>query len=248
MKKYFTLASALCFFAVNAQNVGINTTSPSATLDVNGNVKIRTVAAADAANTYDYLVVDPATDEVQKVNGNFGRNLSIAKAVNTDGFALLGTALFGGYTQINFEPTGVNINPGSYFDASTDFYTVPSSGIYEINYYVRYGTGIQASILGGSVKIGILKTDLSAVSSTLDERAFAGANITVPIGGSLPLVGNIGSALSGLASITITSAEINSIYQLTAGDKISFAIDKGGVALSLLGSSRADFVIKKISN
>ena len=232
MKKYFTLACALCFFAVNAQNVGINTTSPSATLDVDGNVKIRTVDAAAVATTYDYLVVDPATEEVQKVNGNFASatNTTIAKAKLNDGLSLLNITILGSdFKKIDFNSSTESINLTTNFDLATGQYTVPSTGIYEIYFYFRFGTGVQANLLSNLPSIGILRT-VAGNTSTLDEKPFSGVNLLV-------------------ANVTISASEINSIYELNQGDKISFGFDKGGLlSLSLLGRSRAEFVIKKISN
>lgn len=230
MRNYFTFLLVLCFSLSFAQNVGINTTTPEATLDVNGNVMIETVPAAPESATYDFMVSNSTTKEVQKRTGNFASatNTTISKAVATAGISLLGLSLFGGWQQINFAPANVSLNTGT-FDAATDFYNVPSNGVYEITYYVRYGTGVQAALLGGDVKIGLLRQTPALVNSVLDERLFAGINL---------LVGNI----------TISSSEINSVYALNAGDKISFAIDRGGIALGLLGSSYASFVVKKISD
>ncbi|WP_396177100.1 hypothetical protein [Flavobacterium sp.] len=231
MKNYFTLVFLFSFTLHFAQNVGINTNTPAATLDINGNAMIKTVPNAAAAAHYDFMVSNPTTEEVQKLNGNFASatNTTITKAADTDGFSVLTLELAGGYQEIDFAPGTVSINPGNHFDASTDTYTVPSDGIYEIFYYFRFGTGIQASLLSTLPRIGILKTT-GVTTTLLDNKAFTGVNLVV-------------------ANLTITSSDINSVYALAAGDKISFGFNKGSlVSLGLLGSSRAEFVIKKISN
>lgn len=230
MKNYFTLFSVFFCILGNAQ-VGINTTAPDAALDVNGNLKVRTVPAATAAATYDFAVINPATNEVEKVNASFASttNTTIAKAVAPTGFTLLTASLFASWQKINFAPENVAINSGATFSAADGFYTVPSDGIYEVSYYVRYGNGIQAALLSGNPKVGILKQSAGA-NTVLDQRTFAGVNLAV------------------LVNVTISSSEINSVYQLSAGDKLSFAIDRGGVNLGLLSSSYSSFVVKKISN
>jgi hypothetical protein len=43
MKNYFTLVFLFSFTLHFAQNVGINTNTPAATLDINGNAMIKTV-------------------------------------------------------------------------------------------------------------------------------------------------------------------------------------------------------------
>ena len=55
----------------NAQ-VGINTTDPQATLDINGNLKVRTIPVSSVASTYDFLVINSANSELHKVNGYLG--------------------------------------------------------------------------------------------------------------------------------------------------------------------------------
>lgn len=231
MRNYITFLLVLCCSLSFAQNVGINTSTPQAILDINGNAIVRTVPTTATAANYDFLVSDPTTKEVQSLNGNFASatNNTITKAVDTDGFSVLALELAGGYQTIDFAPGTVSINPGSFFDVSTDEYTVPSNGIYEIFYYFRFGTGVQASLLSTSPRIGILKTT-GITTTLLDNKAFAGVNL-------------------GIANITITSSDINSVYQLVAGDKISFGFNRGSlISLGLLGSSRAEFVIKKISD
>ena len=230
MKNLSTLMLFVSSTICMGQNVGINTTTPEASLDVNGNVMIETVPTATDAPTYDYMVQNPTTKEVQKINGSYAAatNTTVAKATASAGISLLGASLFADWQRINFDPANVSINTGT-FNTTTDEYTVPSDGIYEITYYVRYGTGVQASLLGGDVKIGVLRQTPALVNTVLDERLFAGVNLV-------------------LGNVTISSSEINSVYALNAGDKISFAIDQGGISLGLLGSSFASFVVKKISN
>ena len=238
MKRNFYLAALLCaFLSVNAQ-VGINTDEPEATLDVNGDVKIRDVKDADAAATdYNFLVVD-ADNTVKKVNGNLSDGTAgtsslaagVAKAVEKDGLSLLSGTLFAGWQKIDFGSGHIPINPGNYFDADTDMYTVPSDGIYEINFDVRYGQGVMLALLNftGIPSIGILKHDEDGYV-VLDSKKFAG--ISVPL----------------LASIIISNTSINSIYELKKDDKLSFELNAGGLTLDLLSSSSAGVYIHKIS-
>lgn len=110
-------------------------------------------------------------------------------------------------------------------------YVVPSSGIYAVNYEFRYGDGVILQVLniGGTPSIGILR-QTGAGYTVLDQKTFSGANI--------PLV----------ASILISQSSINSVYRLTAGDRLSFEVLEGGLALSLLSDSRATVSIYKISD
>lgn len=239
MKKYYLLLTLISFLVSNAQNVGINTNNPSAQLDINGNTIIRTVPVAPAplTNTYDFLVLNPATKEVQKVNGNFNRNTTIAKVSQKEAVTLLDVGVTG-RRKINFATPVIDL--GSNFSATTDLYTIPSTGVYEIYYYFRYGTGLQISLLG-STEIAIYKQVASNTPVLVDSKAFSGVNLEIPSILITPAI--------PVAYVTISSTEINSAYQFTAGDKLSFEVVGGnGLLVGVLGSSRAEFVIKKISN
>ena len=227
MKNYITLF-AIFFSLFGYAQVGVNTTTPDAMLDVNGNLKVREVPQAVKSNSHDFMIIDPVSHEVQKLNAKFASatNTTIAKGVAPTGISLVGVSLFGSWKQINFAST--EIDTGENFNTADNSYTVPSDGIYEVSYFVRIGTGLQTGLLSGTPKVGILKQS-AGVNTVLDERSFAGVNL-------------------GLTNITISSSEINTVYQLNAGDKISFAMQKGGISVNLLSSSYSSFVVKKISN
>lgn len=70
MRKIYTMVLLVSIGLLQAQ-VGINTDDPQSTLDVNGDVIIRTVEVAAPNSNYDFLVHNNSTNEVQKVNGNF---------------------------------------------------------------------------------------------------------------------------------------------------------------------------------
>lgn len=235
MKKIYILVSTLFMIGASAQ-VGINTQTPAGTLDVNGNLFVRTTLASPVATAYDVLVVNPTTKEVQKVSTNLTSavNPTIAKAEKANGFSLLTVGLFGGFTPVRFDTA--EINNGSNFTVSTapnipSFYTVPSSGIYEIKYELRLGNGLKIEALNfsGTPGIAIIK-NTSGTNSILDSRSFSGVNLLL------------------LASINITNSTINNVYRLVQGDKISFGFNNGGIDLGLLSSSLASVNIKKISD
>ena len=238
MKTHYLLFCATFFFSNNFAQVGINTQNPQATLDVNGNFRVNSVEEITALdNNHKVLLINETTKIVDKVDfslfsGNSGLtiNTSISKSVETDGISLLNIGFFDSWQKIDFNSGHVPINNGNYFDPATDQYTVPSNGIYSVSYYFRYGTGLQASLLGGTPKIGILRIPFDGSPyQVLDSRKFSGVNV-------------------GLLAVTVCTVEINSVYRLTQGDKLSFELDQAGVSLGLLSSSSTSFHIYKISD
>ncbi|AYO57622.1 hypothetical protein CO230_05495 [Chryseobacterium sp. 6424] len=215
-----------------AAQVGINTETPGATLDVNGNLIIRQVDPATAASNYNFLVVNSTTAEVEQISGSNtppAVNTTIARLDEENNLSLLNVSGFNGWRRIDFATADINVSNN--FDLTDDVYVVPSSGIYAVNYEFRYGDGVILQVLniGGAPSIGILR-QTGAGYTVLDQKTFSGANI--------PLV----------ASILISQSTINSVYRLTAGDRLSFEVLEGGLALSLLSDSRATVSIYKISD
>lgn len=65
MKKIFIAAVALMgLVTLHAQNVGINTNTPQATLDVNGSTKTNSLTVANGGNQTDFLVKSNANGQV----------------------------------------------------------------------------------------------------------------------------------------------------------------------------------------
>lgn len=223
----------LFFFMLLLAQVGINTTTPHATLDVNGNLAIRDVQAAASATNYNFIVQNSSTKIVEKVNANFvlGTNSTIVKAEITSGISLLTLGAFAGFQKVDFSSGNIPIDNGANFNVTTDVYKVPSTGIYSIDYVLKYGNGVQISALalGSPPSIGILKYD-GTNNSILDQHLFSGVNV--------PL----------LLNIIISSERINSIYQLSKDDEISFGYNAGGISLSVLSDCFLSVIIRKISN
>lgn len=210
---------------INGQD---NTAKPTEMLDVgSGNVKVRSLPANAGGATDKVVVVDTggvlkSVDRSSLSSG--GTNSTMYSGRLDSGFSLLDVGLFNSWKTLNFSnaEVGAALTNGQYI--------VPSDGVYQIGYSVRIGTGLQASLLSDSPKIGLLRT-LSGTStdSILAEREFTGVNLLV-------------------ANLTITDGTLTGIYRLEAGDKISFGLLQGGISLGLLTSSKASAYIYKISD
>ncbi|MBT2623364.1 hypothetical protein [Chryseobacterium sp. ISL-6] len=226
----------LSLIAVQAfSQVGINTTTPAATLDVNGDVKVRTVPTTTTMTGFDVLVYNTATSEVTQANPALiaaasSTNTTLYAAKKTAGISLLSLGLFpSGFRAVNFLTAERTVGSAALFSDTDNTYTIPSDGVYAIGFTFRYGTGLQASILANSPGVGIVRTR-AGVATTIDSRAFSGANLI-------------------LLSLTISESSLNSLYSLQTGDKISFGLVGSSVLdVGLLGSSVASFYIYKVSN
>lgn len=232
--KICTLILALSSISAFSQ-VGINTTTPTATLDVNGTAKIRDTPLSPTLTNTQIMAVDQSTFQVVKVNPQTiydgTVNSSVYAAKKTASITLLNLGIFpAGFQVVNFLQSERNVGTASLFSDTDNSYTIPSAGVYAVGYSFRLGTGLQASLLTGGPGIGILRTR-AGVATIIDSRPFSG--LTVPL----------------VLSLTISESNINSLYTFQAGDKISFGLtDSGVINAGLLGSSIGSFYIYKVSN
>lgn len=246
--KICTAILALMAFPFAAQSgaVGINTTTPQATLDVNGNLKIRQIPTSASTTGYQILAINQNTGgdfEVSQLNpqliadmatqggGTSGVAASVYAARKTSGaITLISLGLFpSGFRAVNFTNAERTVGSSAVFSDNDNTYEVPTTGLYAIGFSFRYGTGIQAALLSNAPGVGIVRTR-NGVSTLIDNRSFSGANL-------------------GILSLTISESSLNSLYPLQAGDKISFGLT--GSALldgTILSTSTSSFYVYKVSN
>jgi hypothetical protein len=241
-----TCSAILCLIA-NAvfSQIGINTPNPQATLDVNGTIKIRTTPVAPALPGYQILavnlnsggdfqvaqvnpqlIVDAAVNAINTTN----INTSVYAAKKTTGLTLVSLGIFPtGFRSVNFLQAERTVGNAALYSDTDHTYTVPTNGVYAIGFTFRYGTGLQAALLSNSPGVGIVRTR-SGVATLIDSRTFSGANLIV-------------------LSLTISEANVNSLYTLQAGDKISFGLTGSSLLdAGIIGTSTGSFYIYKVSN
>ncbi|MFS4428926.1 hypothetical protein [Chryseobacterium sp. GVT01B] len=233
--KLYSLMLACATLPLFSQ-VGINTATPSATLDVNGTLKVRDTPAATALPGYQVLAINQGSTQVYTVDPALliaasGTNTSVYAAKKATGISLLNIGIFpASFLPVNFVAADRNIGSAALFTDADGSYTVPSTGVYAVGFAFRYGTGLQASLLSGAPGIGIARTR-TGVTTIIDSRPFSGVNLALAI------------------NLTLSDASINSLYSFQAGDKVSFGLTDSGIfSGSLLGSSISSFYIYKVSN
>lgn len=235
--KLYSLMLACATLPLFSQ-VGINTATPSATLDVNGTLKVRDTPAATALPGYQVLAINQGSTQVYSIDpaliiaaSTNTSNTSVYAAKKTTGISLLNIGIFpSSFLPVNFVAADRNIGSASLFTDADGAYNIPSTGVYALGFAFRYGTGLQASLLSGAPGIGIARTR-AGVTTIIDSRPFSGVNLALAV------------------NLTLSDASINSLYSFQAGDKVSFGLTDSGIFTgSLLGSSISSFYIYKVSN
>ncbi|PIF45144.1 hypothetical protein CLU96_2145 [Chryseobacterium sp. 52] len=237
--KIYSLLLALSVIPVFSQ-VGINTSTPAATLDINGTLKVRDTPMVTALPGYEVMAVNQGTFQVAKIDPQViidaataasGTNTTVYSAKKSTGITLLSLGLFpAGFKAVNFLAAERSVGDAALFSDTDNTYTIPSNGVYAVGFTFRYGSGLQAAILTNTPGIGILR-NRAGVGTIIDGRVFSG--LTIPL----------------VLSLTISESSISSLYPFQTGDKISFGLTGSSVLdVGLLGASIGSFYIYKVSN
>ncbi|MFP3835618.1 hypothetical protein [Chryseobacterium sp. SIMBA_028] len=214
------------FFSILHGQVGINTQDPKATLDVNGDVRIRKVDTLASSQIVNKLLVLNDNNVVNQID--FSRiqvNIenAIVKGVGGTGFSLLSISLLNGWLQASFPI--LEIDDGNHYNLTQQEFTAPSSGVYNVHFFLEMESLLSVSTIG----IGIFKIDgISGIRTLLSEESFANVNV-LGIGVSPP------------------TRSTETLVKLNAGDKIIFGMK--GIALAnigLLENSKAQFFILQV--
>lgn len=232
--KTLLLSIFLIFITFNLKaQVGINTTRPMSTLDVNGNVIIRDVSAVSTLSSdYSLMIRDKSLtgdNTIKEISSDYFSGKKTAYYATKNGFlSLINLSIGGEWQKINLTGSS-NTKMGESSLFTDGVYTAIQPGIYSINYELQLESGINLEVLGGK-KLGILKNN-----SMWEEKSLDGVRVS--------LLG------INLASIPVTSTGIQSIASLETGDTITFAMNTGGLLnLGVLADSKINVYIYKISN
>ncbi|MGU3376981.1 hypothetical protein [Chryseobacterium sp. M5A1_1a] len=214
------------FFSIFKGQVGINTQNPMATLDVNGDVRIRkvdTLASSEIVNKLLVLNDNNVVNQIDfsRIQSSIGN--TIVKGVGGTGFSLLSISLLNGWLQASFPL--LEIDDGNNYNLTQQEFTAPSSGVYDVYFFLEMASLISVSTMG----IGIFKIDgISGIRTLLSEESFVNVNV-LGIGVSPP------------------TRSTETLVKLNAGDKITFGMR--GLALAnigLLENSKAQFFILRV--
>ena len=196
--------------------VGIGTTIPTATLDINGNLKIRDVPEEIAVNI--------AKDSVLVVNNGYVKSVPTTNLINETlptaikgNFTTTGTvslSLLSGPETIPFDAEDFDLNDE--FDTGTGVYTAKQDGIYVVNVQIKANSAIGIATNFG---VQIIKNSTVEARNSFANIGVLGINVTPPV------------------------RETGTLLELEAGDTLSFEL-LGDIALgtvNLLGSNLDSF-------
>lgn len=201
------------------------TTTAANTLTLSG---LSATTATQLPN--DKIIVQDATGVLKTANvSDFSRtkNTTVYRAENDGAWSLLGLTIGGtNWSKINLQTSDTKLGDPTLL--SNGNYTVPSTGIYAINFEVQLEGGVDLGVLGGR-NVAILKNNTVLEQKIVDAVRVSILGIT-------------------LASVPVTSTSLNTLHSLTAGDIISFGAQGSVLDLGLLTDGKVSIHIYKISD
>ncbi len=213
MKKTLLALSFISFSIAGFSQVGIGTDTPTAMLDVAGQVRIRTAPLGTTRQAQDSVLVVDGKGYVHMAPSNITSNLvSFVKASSGSSGGILGVTLLSGWNKIAFNTEEFDTNND--YDSTTDYvYTAPKDGIYDI--HARYEASITGLLSASIVSLGIFKQ----------------------VGAGTPVLLTSDSALvAALLGTSTNTREVQMMAKLNANDKIYFGA-QAPLSATVLSSS-----------
>lgn len=232
MKNKITLFILSIGFGITGYaQVGIGTDDPKATLDVNGNVKIRTTPEVTSLTSDHYILVKDQSasgdNEISQISSSYFTAATAYAAESDGGWSLLNLGISGtNWNRLNLSSGDTTIGDPTHFVNGT--YTAPSSGVYVVNYEFQLEAGVDITLLGNK-RLGLIKNGV-----VIEDKVFDGVRVALG-----PL---------NVATIPVTSTNINKMVMLEAGDTLTFAVETGGINLGLLTDNKVSLYVYKVAN
>lgn len=204
-------------FAASAQ-VGIGTTNPTTTLDVNGPLRVRsTVTNNRESVAKDSILVSDSYGNIQRISSKMVVQ-SHLKTFIKGGFSnttVLSLTLSSGVVKIpfNFE----DFDENDEFETTSSIFTAKTSGIYTVNVQIKSNASSVATNFG----VAILKNE-----AVIARNGFA----------------NIGINL-GITSVNVTPPirSVQTLVKLDVGDTIKFIVYTDLINIGLISNKEDSF-------
>lgn len=219
-RKFLFALVALASLSSFAQ-VGIGTTNPTAALDVNGDVRIRTISEElDVDLARDSILVISRDGTVKRIPSKIVISSALQTAVkgSFSGGGTVNLALGVGdtYTDIPFDGEDFDLNDE--YDTTTNLFTAKQDGIYEVAVQINSSTGIAASANYG---VCVVKN-----GTVVAIENYANVNVSV---------------LAIDVDVTPPVRKTKTLVQLSTGDTIKFQLFSDLSTVDLSGDSIDSF-------
>ncbi|WP_390450657.1 hypothetical protein [Chryseobacterium sp. Alg-005] len=226
-KKYFI--TVLLFFWVGVQcwsQVGINTTDPQATLDINGNLRVRVTQKCLTPSCADSILVQNAQGYVQTISkaqlaAPVSGNKSFVSGTGNNNIIPVAISSANNWGKILFDKELIDEN--SDFDMVNNIFTAPLDGIYEV--YVQYK--VSSAISAGDLGIGIFVQKGILPPELVAEESYT----------NLSLLG---------VPVSPATRRTQIVVALKSGDQVFFGAKASVPTLDLLSGASSLFTIHQI--
>lgn len=218
MKSFLTLLVLACSAFAYAQ-VGVGTVNPTSTLDVNGDLRIRsTNTTITVSAPKDSILVVNNLGVLQRTNSKSIVN-SYLKTIIKGGFSstsLVNLNLLAGTVKIPFNLAEFDSN--TEFDTSTNTFTAKESGIYALNVQIKADATLGVTTNFG---VAILKNGV-----VIARNSFANVGVTV---------------LLVETKVSPPLRSLQSLIQLNANDTLTFNVVSDLANVKILGTKEDCF-------
>ncbi len=214
MKKICLLSLVFNFTLIYSQ-VGIGTTSPTASLDVNGTLRVRTTnTQLSESVAKDSVLVSDGIGNIGRISTKkiFESHIKTFIKGNFSSGSLIGISLISNTAIIPFSTVDFDVN--NEYNTSTNIFTAKQDGIYAI--YVQ----IKASGIGVATNYGV---QVLKNGNVVAQNSFANVGISV-----------LGT---GVVNVTPPIRNVQTLLQLASGDTVQFNITSTLLSVSLLGNN-----------
>lgn len=216
------LVLAVLFFTsiITYAQVGIGTTSPEAALDVNGNLRVRTLdVSSGLTSAKDSVLVVNNKGVIKRLTSKQVYDSHIKSFVKGTGSTLTGSVISSSYKKIAFDTETFDEN-GDYNNSTYEF-TAPKDGIYTA--YVQY----ELNSFVSAVTVGVAIFTIRSATTTLEaQEAY--------------------TSISALGvDISPPTRKTQTLLKLNAGDKIFFGASPSS-GISLLSGTKSFFTIMQV--
>lgn len=230
MKKVIFLIIFTFIVQVPFCQVGINTTSPTAQLDVNGDLRVRTAFPETDESIVQSSILVASTDGIVKTATSkmvFESNNKTLVKANLSSSSTLDISLLGGNSEIlSYNNEAIDLNDE--FDVTTFEFSPKQTGFYEVYAMIN------------------MTPDLSAITASSNVGLQIKNGSTVIAESSAALVG----ATFGLINVYVQPIRaIHTVIELTPSDVITFHINNGGllnININLLSEQHGYFFIRQV--